>query len=58
MQREVESGKYREVLNKKLAEGPAQNINAVPTYIINGKYSIIGAKPYEEFKRIIEQLSD
>ena len=58
MQREVESGKYFEVLNKKLTEAQALNVNAVPTFIINSRYLVEGAQPYEEFKRLIEYLAE
>lgn len=54
MQREVENGKYREELNNLLAEVQALDITIVPTYIINGKYSIVGDQRYEEFIRIIQ----
>jgi len=58
MQREVESGKYLEILNEKLAEAQALDVNAVPTYIVNGTYLIEGAQPFEEFKRLFDYLAE
>ena len=56
MEREIESGKYVAVLEEQLAKTLSVGITGVPTYIINDKYSIVGAQPYEVFKDVIVRL--
>ena len=31
-------------------------VTGVPTYVINNKYAIVGAQPYEVFKGALEQV--
>jgi predicted DsbA family dithiol-disulfide isomerase len=57
MQREVERGKYHDVLDAEIAEAYALGITAVPTYVLNDKYAIVGAQPYEVFQRVLARLS-
>jgi predicted DsbA family dithiol-disulfide isomerase len=56
MQQETESGKYHETLDTQIAEAHAIGITAVPTYILNDKYGIVGAQPYEVFVRVLARL--
>jgi len=30
----------------------------VPTYVINNRYTIVGAQPYEVFKDTLEQIAN
>jgi predicted DsbA family dithiol-disulfide isomerase len=32
-------------------------VTGVPTYILNDRYTIVGAQPYEEFRHVLEQLA-
>jgi predicted DsbA family dithiol-disulfide isomerase len=57
MQREVESGKYHEVLDDEIGEAYALGINAIPTYVLNDKYAIVGAQPYEVFEGVLARLA-
>ena len=36
-------------------EARMQNISAVPTFIVGGKWAIEGAKPYEFFDRVMRE---
>jgi len=31
-------------------------VTGVPTYVINNRYAIVGAQPYEIFKSALEQI--
>jgi predicted DsbA family dithiol-disulfide isomerase len=57
MEREIESGKYREVLDAEIEEAYALGITAVPTYVLDDKYAIVGAQPYEAFERVLARLA-
>ena len=57
MQREVEEGRYRAEVEAQLAEAHALGITGVPTYILNDRYAIVGAQPYEVFKQTMERLA-
>ena len=56
MEKAITSGEYTEVLEKKLTAAHDLGIKAVPTYIINGSYRIVGAHPYKEFVSAISSL--
>jgi predicted DsbA family dithiol-disulfide isomerase len=57
MQRSVETGAYRAIVEDQLADAYALGINSVPTYVLNDRYAIIGAQPYPVFKQVIERLA-
>jgi predicted DsbA family dithiol-disulfide isomerase len=51
------SGKhYRARLFQARQEGEKINLTGVPTFIINGKYKIVGAQPVEVFKEVLSKL--
>lgn len=58
MQAQVESGRYREEV-ESLAEAARElGVHAVPTFVINGRYRIVGAQPYEVFREAIEKIAE
>lgn len=56
MEREVKGGEYAAVLDAKIEEAAGRGVKAVPTFIINGNYRIVGAQPYEAFEKAIAQV--
>ncbi len=58
MQRETESGKFTASFDAQIEEAYSLGIEGVPTYILNDKYAIVGAQPYEVFKRAIARLEE
>jgi predicted DsbA family dithiol-disulfide isomerase len=56
MQREVESGKFTQIVNDQVNEAVQIGIDCVPTYILNDRYEIVGAQPYEKFAGAVEQI--
>ena len=58
MQSEVESGKYTEEVAAQVQEAYQIGVSGVPTYVINNRYAIVGAQPYEVFKNALAQILD
>jgi len=56
VQRETESGSFTASFDAQIEEAYSLGIEGVPTYILNDKYAIVGAQPYEVFKRAIARL--
>jgi predicted DsbA family dithiol-disulfide isomerase len=56
MQRDVESGKYTESVNEQVQRAYQIGVTGVPTYVINDRYALVGAQPYEVFKNALAQI--
>ena len=56
MQREVEDEKYMAEVVDKVRWAYQIGVTGVPTYVINDRYAIVGAQPYEVFKGALEQI--
>jgi predicted DsbA family dithiol-disulfide isomerase len=56
MQREVENDKYMASVVDKVRLAYQIGVTGVPTYVINNRYAIVGAQPYEVFKDALEQI--
>lgn len=50
----LDSGKYFQEVQKDFSDGQKYGVSGTPTFFING-IKLVGAQPYETFKRIIEQ---
>jgi predicted DsbA family dithiol-disulfide isomerase len=57
MQRMVEAGTYTAVVQSEVDRAYQVGVTGVPTYILNDRYTIVGAQPYEEFRHALEQLA-
>jgi predicted DsbA family dithiol-disulfide isomerase len=57
MQRDVEGGKYTESVNEQVQWAYQIGVSGVPTYVINDRYALVGAQPYEVFKNTLEQIA-
>jgi protein-disulfide isomerase len=51
----LNSGRYRDEVLKDLQDGRKLGITSTPTFFINGR-PLVGAKPIDEFKALIEAL--
>ena len=58
MQREVEDEKYMATVVDQVRWAYQIGVTGVPTYVINNKYGIVGAQPYEVFKSALEQIKN
>jgi predicted DsbA family dithiol-disulfide isomerase len=56
MQREVEAEKYMAAVVDKVRWAYQIGVTGVPTYVIDSRYAIVGAQPYEVFKDALEQI--
>jgi len=56
MQREVENEKYMAEVVDQVRWAYQIGVTGVPTYVINNRYAIVGAQPYEVFKSALEQI--
>ncbi len=56
MQREVESEKYTANVADQVRWAYQVGVTGVPTYVINNRYAIVGAQPYDVFKNALEQI--
>ena len=57
MQREVEEEKYMATVVDQVRWAYQIGVTGVPTYVINDRYGIVGAQPYEVFKSALEQIA-
>lgn len=56
MQQKVESGEYTSNVEEQVRWAYGIGVTGVPTYVINNRYAIVGAQPYEVFKQALEQI--
>lgn len=56
MQREVEAGKYTALVNAQVRQAREIGVSGVPTYVLNDRYAIVGAQPYEAFLQALKKL--
>jgi predicted DsbA family dithiol-disulfide isomerase len=56
MQSDVESGKYTAEVAGQVEQAYAVGVTGVPTYVINNRYAIVGAQPYEVFKNALVRI--
>jgi predicted DsbA family dithiol-disulfide isomerase len=58
MQQEVENEKYMATVVDEVRWAYQIGVTGVPTYVINNRYAIVGAQPYEVFKGALEQIAN
>ena len=52
----VKNRAYETTLNNSAKDAHSMEINSTPTFVINNKYSLVGAQPIEEFRKILDTL--
>lgn len=52
----LESGELRPVVDDGIAWAREAGVSAVPTFIIDEQYAVVGAQPAEVFERVFAQL--
>ncbi len=58
MQRDVQNDNYKANVEEQVKWAYQIGVQGVPTYVINDRYAVVGAQPYEVFKRALEQISN
>ena len=56
VQRAVEDGRYREVVEAQVEEAHSLGISSIPTFLIGDQLAIQGAQEYDVFKLAMERL--
>jgi predicted DsbA family dithiol-disulfide isomerase len=56
MQSVVYSGKYTAEVAAQVRHAQEIGVTGVPTYVINDRYAVVGAQPYEVFKRALAKI--
>ena len=56
MQKEVESETYKANVEEQVRQAYQIGVTGVPTYVIDDRYAIVGAQPYEVFQNALEQI--
>jgi predicted DsbA family dithiol-disulfide isomerase len=56
MQQQVESGHYTGFVEEQVRWAQQIGVTGVPTYVINERYAVVGAQPYEVFKNALTQI--
>lgn len=56
LQAEVESGKYTAEVEEQVKWAYQIGVTGVPTYVVNDRYAIVGAQPYEVFQQALAQI--
>jgi predicted DsbA family dithiol-disulfide isomerase len=56
MERAVESEKYKADVQEQVNWAHQIGVTGVPTYVVNDRYAIVGAQPYEVFKNALAQI--
>jgi predicted DsbA family dithiol-disulfide isomerase len=58
MQRDVQNEKYTAKVVDQVRWAYQIGVSGVPTYVINNRYGIVGAQPYEVFQSALEQIAN
>jgi predicted DsbA family dithiol-disulfide isomerase len=56
MQAVVNGGKYTTEVAEQVRQAQKIGVTGVPTYVINDRYAVVGAQPYEVFKKALTQI--
>jgi predicted DsbA family dithiol-disulfide isomerase len=56
MQRQVEGGKYTAYVEEQVQWAYRVGVQGVPTYVINDRYALVGAQPYDVFKQALAEI--
>jgi len=56
MQTVVDGGKYTAEVAEQVQNAYQTGVTGVPTYVINDRYAIVGAQPYQAFKNALAQI--
>jgi len=58
LQKAVKSETYKVNVEEQVRWAYQIGVTGVPTYVINDRYAIVGAQPYEAFKSALEQIEN
>ncbi len=53
----IEDGRYEPVIDETRREAESVGINAIPAHVFGGRFLVVGAQPYENFKQVLERIA-
>jgi predicted DsbA family dithiol-disulfide isomerase len=56
MQQLVEGNRYTDIVEEQVRWAQQIGVTGVPTYVINERYAVVGAQPYDVFKNVLTQI--
>ncbi len=56
LQQQVQADKYKANVEEQVKRAYQIGVQGVPTYVINDRYAVVGAQPYEVFKNALRQI--
>lgn len=56
LQQEVQADKYKANVEEQVKWAYQIGVTGVPTYVINDRYAVVGAQPYDVFKNALTQI--
>jgi predicted DsbA family dithiol-disulfide isomerase len=56
LRRELDAGRFEEVLDRHRADAESLGINAIPAHIVGQRYLLLGAQPYDAFIEVLDRL--
>ena len=56
MQRKTEDGDYKAAVDAHASQLVALGATGVPLFVFDGKYAIIGLRPYDAFQEVMERI--
>jgi Fic family protein len=54
----IAKGKFTALVSEQVRQAAELGVDGVPTYILNDRFAIVGAQPYEVFEQAILQLAN
>ncbi len=58
LRRAIEQGRYEQLIDDSRHEAESVGINAIPAHVFGRRYLIVGAQPYEAFRRVVDRLKE
>lgn len=56
MQQKTEARAYKAVVEAQVNEARTRGLDGVPTFIVDGRHTIVGAQPYSAFEEVMRHL--
>jgi predicted DsbA family dithiol-disulfide isomerase len=56
LRKAIEEDRYAAVIDDNRHEAESVGINAIPAHIFGRRYLVMGAQPYDAFKRVLDRL--
>ena len=58
LRRAIEDGQYEAVIDESRREAESVGINAIPAHVFGSRYLVVGAQPYDVFRRVLDRLGE